>query len=169
MRHARPIAAVTLCCCAFGCTSSYVPRPSPRLSLIMEGGTYAYVRDGKKYEGGVLGGDLEEAVRGDPTAEEYASQFRTGMTAGLVLTTVGALGVVGGLVLTGADASQTTPGHPLPPTGPVVCGVGLVTELVGVIVGLNAAPHLFDAINAYNDALGSRAEAPPTPGPSPAR
>jgi hypothetical protein len=169
MRHARPIAAVTLCCCAFGCTSSYVPRPSPRLSLIMEGGTYAYVRDGKKYEGGMLGGDLEEAVRGVPAAEEYASQFRTGMTAGLVLTTIGSLGLVGGLVLTGAEASQTTPGQPLPPTGLVVCGLGLVTELVGVIVGLNAAPHLFDAINAYNDALGSRVEAPPTPAPSPAR
>ena len=115
----------------------------------------------------MLGGELEEAVRGDPTAEEYASQFRTGMTAGLVLTTVGTLGMVGGLVLTGAEAAQTTPGHSLPPTGLVVCGVGLVTELVGLIVALNAAPHLFDAINAYNDAVGSKVEAPTTPVPAP--
>jgi hypothetical protein len=133
----------------------------------MEGGTYAYVRDGKKYEGGILGGELEEAVRGDPTAEEYASQFRTGMTTGLVLTTVGTLGMVGGLVLTGAEAAQATPGQSLPPTGLVVCGVGLVTELVGLIVSLNAAPHLFDAINAYNDAVGSKVEAPATPVPAP--
>jgi hypothetical protein len=36
-------------------------------------------------------------------------------------------------------------------------------ELTGTIISINAQPHLFDAINAYNDGLldSSRAPSPP--------
>ena len=143
-----------------GCSSSYVPAASPRLSLIMEGGTYAFVRDGKKYEGGVTGGDIEEAVQGSPKAEEYAHEYKTGMTTGFAMTILGAAAAVGGLTLFGVQAAHQTSGDTLPPAGLLVASGGLIVELIGVAVASNALPHLFDAINAYNDALRASGDAP---------
>jgi hypothetical protein len=120
----------------------------------MDGGYYAYMRDGKKYEGGLFGGDIEEAVHGNPRAEEYARQYKTGTVTGFILSMLGAtaLGVGGGVV--GVQASQTSNGQSLPPTGLIVMGAGLVVEMTGLIIELNALPHLSDAINAYNDGVG---------------
>jgi hypothetical protein len=41
-----------------------------------------------------------------------------------------------------------------------VMGAGLVVELVGLGVELNAVPHFYDAINAYNDDVRPGAETP---------
>jgi UPF0716 family protein affecting phage T7 exclusion len=41
----------------------------------------------------------------------------------------------------------------LPVAGPVLLGAGLVADFVGLVVMLNAVPHLYDAVNAYNDGL----------------
>jgi hypothetical protein len=124
----------------------------------MESGTVAYVRDGKKYEGGLFGGNLEEAVRGSPRAQEYAHQYKNGMIAGFSLTMIGVAAEVGGLVLTGADAVRASQnGQSLPMTGPFIAVGGLLVEFVGLVIEAIAAPHLYDAINAYNDSLLVRA------------
>ncbi len=115
--------------------------------------------DGKKYEGGFLGGDIEEAVQGNREAEEYAHEFKGGMVTGFVATLLGAGGMVGGLILTGAEASQqpaNTQSVPVP--GLLLLAGGAVAYVAGLVVMLNAQPHLFDAINAYNDGLGGSAE-----------
>jgi hypothetical protein len=147
-----------------GCSSSYVPAVGPRLSVVMENGAPTYVRDGKKFEGGFLGGDIEDAVQGSPKAEEYAHEFKTGVTTGFALTMLGVAGILGGAAVTGAEASsqanQPGPGT-VPVTGLVVMGAGLLLELVGVGVELNAIPHFYDAVNAYNDDLRPGGSVPP--------
>jgi hypothetical protein len=124
----------------------------------MERGTYAYVREGRKYEGGLFGGELEEAVQGNPQAVEYARAYKTGKVTGFVLTLLGAAAAIGGIVLFATQATQTPSTQDVPPTGLFIAGGGLLVELAGSIVMLNAEPHMTDAINAYNDGLLS---APP--------
>jgi hypothetical protein len=142
------VAGVLTCSFSLGCTSDYMPRPGPRVSMVMDSGKIAYVRDGRKFEGGFLGGDIEEAVRGNPQAEEYASAYKTGMVTGFALTMIGAGAVLGGAVLA-ADESTQESTSPVPSL--VVLAGALAVELAGVVVTLNAQPHLYDAINAYND------------------
>ena len=136
-----------------GCGTSYVPAASPRVSIVMSGGAPGYVRDGETYEGGMFGGDIEEAVRGNPRAEQYAHEYKRGLVTGFALTMLGLAGVAGGVAVVGADTAQSTGGDQLPTAGLVLLAGGLVVELVGTMVTLGARPHLLDAINAYNDGL----------------
>jgi hypothetical protein len=117
----------------------------------MDSGKVAYVRDGKTYSGGWFGGDLEEAVKGNPTAEEYAREYKSGMITGFAATVLGIVGIAGGLTLTGFQSQQ--PNGQAPIAGLLVLGGGLVFYGVGLGVALNAMPHLYDAINAYNDGV----------------
>jgi hypothetical protein len=158
MRSYPPLVA-GLVSCTLGCSSAYVPQPGPRLSVIMDHGSLAYVRDGKKYEGGLFGGDIEEAVQGNAEAELYAHKYKTGMEAGFATTMGGVAGLLGGLVVTGLGAESQTKNLTVPVTGLVIMGVGLVAYLTGAFVMLNAVPHLYDAVNAYNDGV------PPPPAP----
>lgn len=136
-----------------GCASSYVPRPGPRLSLVMDSGAIAYVREGRTYRGGVFGNQLVEAVEGNEKAEEYARSYQGGAVAGFALTLVGLTGALGGAALVGAEVNEA-PNDPSHATaGWLVAGAGLVIELIGVAVSLSAVPHLYDAINAYNDGV----------------
>jgi hypothetical protein len=168
------VALVAIAATASGCTSSYLPRPGPRLSLAMEDGSYAYVRDGQKFEGGLFGGQIEEAVHGNPEAEEYAREYKTGMITGFTTSVLGAVGAGAGLGLSIGDAAQ--PNGPSPWTGLGIACVGAAVELIGAIIELNALPHVFDAVNAYNDGLPPQAgrDGPPAappgaelPAPSP--
>jgi hypothetical protein len=155
--HHRDAATAFFLCLTVGCTSSYLPQPSPRVSLVMEGGSYAYVRDGRKYEGGLFGGDIDKVVQGNPKAEKYAHEYKTGMVTGFILTTIGVVGAAGGLTVLTVDASQSrSPGSSVPPTGLIIAGAGLFVEIVGAILELNAIPHVFDAVNAYNDGPACR-------------
>lgn len=125
----------------------------------MESGSLAYVRDGKKYEGGMLGGDIEEAVRGNPRAEQYAHDYKSGMVTGFALSMVGIAGMVGGLTVEGIqEANHPTGSQSVPVTGLVIFGAGLLLDLVGSGMMLGAVPHLYDAVNAFNDGV-----APPSP------
>lgn len=134
-----------------GCSSAYVPVQSPRLSFAIENGHAIYWRDGQKFDGGLFGGSIEEAVRGNPHSEEYARQYKTGTEAGFGLMLGGLGAVIGGSAVAMAEDGRGNVGGPAL-TGLGLMGVGLVSYLVGAIVALNAAPHLWDAINAYNDA-----------------
>jgi hypothetical protein len=121
--------------------------------MVIEGGSIAYERDGKRYEGGLFGGDIEEAVKGNPKAEEYAREFRTGMIEGFVGTMLGIGGILGGASLVGAEASQTGSNSNATTPGLAVTGVGFVAYIVGACIMMSAAPHAYDAVNAYNDGL----------------
>jgi hypothetical protein len=153
------------------CTSDYLPRPGPRLSMVQESGSLVYVRDGKKIEGGFLGGGIEDAVQGVPQAEAYAHQYKSGMVTGFALTLVGVAGIIGGLTLTTTEASsqpnQSSNNSSAVLPGLLVMGAGAIVEIIGTIVMSSAQPHLFDAVNAYNDGVESRGGAPaPAPVPT---
>lgn len=68
-----------------GCSSSYMPVNSPGLSMVQEGGTVAFVRDGTKNDGGLFGGRIEEAVRGNREAEEQAHEYKNRLIGGAAL------------------------------------------------------------------------------------
>ena len=154
-RPSRAVAgAALLASLTVGCSSSYVPASSPRVSLVMKGGTYSYARDGKEFEGGLFGGEIEEAVRGNPEAEEYARSYKDGMLTGFALSLVGVAAAVGGATVVGASLGQNESNvSSLGAAGLAITTGGLITEIVGLIVEANAVTHVFDAVNAYNDGL----------------
>jgi hypothetical protein len=158
----RPHApAIVLVACTSACSSAYIPQPGPRVSVVVDSGSLAYVRDGKTYPGGFLGGDIEDAVKGNPRAEEYAHDYKTGMVTGFALSMLGVAGMVGGLTLTGIEAGRTSGDQPLPLTGLVIAGAGVILDLIGSGLMMGAVPHLYDAVNAFND--GVTPSVPPRP------
>jgi hypothetical protein len=166
------VLVVLLAPTSLGCASSYVPRPGPHVALVQDGGTISYVRDGVKYDGGIFGGDIDQAVSGSPRAEEYASQYKNGMTTGFVLTMIGSVGLIGGASLLGAEEAQTPSWDSTTTTAMIVMLSGLVVELVGAGIAARAQTHLYDAVNVYNDDVDTgwlRAAppgfAPPAPPP----
>jgi hypothetical protein len=150
--RARAVALVALLApTSLGCASSYVPRPGPHVALVQDGGTISYVRDGVKYDGGIFGGDIDEAVRGSQRAEEYAHEYKSGMTTGFITTMIGALGTIGGAVWMGDAAGQTPISNSGVTTATIVMLSGIVVELIGAGIAARAQTHLFDAVNSYND------------------
>jgi hypothetical protein len=168
--RARAVVLVALLApTSLGCASSYVPRPGPHVALVQDGGTISYVREGTKYDGGIFGGDIDEAVSGSPRAEEYARQYKSGMTTGFIMTMVGALGAIGGAVWMGDAASQTPVSNSAMTSATIVLVSGIVVELIGAGIAARAQTHLFDAVNAYNDDVdtGRVRAAPQVYGPPP--
>jgi hypothetical protein len=146
-----------------GCSSAYIPRRSAHLSMRMDSGSLAYERDGKKFVGGLFGGDLEAAVQGVPLAEKYAAEYRTGVTGGFVLVLAGAAGVAAGASLGTIEYSQR--GSSVP--GWSTIGAGLVAYVAGLVWMLSSQPHLYDAVNAYNDGVDGPPEPTPPVAPAP--
>ena len=106
--------------------------------------------------GGPSGQKIEEAVAGDPRAEEYILRYKAGTSTGLTLAWAGILTSLGGAVVVLADIGENPNQQSLSTAstaGFALAGVGLVVELIGVLVNVNAKAHLFDAVNAFNDGL----------------
>jgi hypothetical protein len=169
MKLRRAVGAVLVCTltvASTGCSTAYMPRPSPRVQVIMKGGTPAYVREGKVYEGGIFGGDLDEAVRGNPEAESHARTYQNSMIGGFLATLAGGVSMGGGLVLFAADSAQTSSDRSSSRqmvAGTLVLG-GLAAYVAGIVLLSTAQPHHWDAINVYNDGLPeSSPYAPPRP------
>jgi hypothetical protein len=169
MRARDLVILAPLGCLTLGCSSSYRPVANQHVAIVVDGLSYtglkySYYRDGKKYEGSWLGGEIEEAVHGNARAEDYAREYRTGMTAGLLLDIAGIGMALGGAAVFAADASHSstaTPGQTssgVPLTGFYIAIAGLVVDLIGSAVSINAVTHLFDAVNAYNDGATSTKE-----------
>jgi hypothetical protein len=49
----------------------------------------------------------------------------------------------------------------LPVTGLAMMGAGLIVDLIGLVLVARATPHLWDAVNAYNDGAGAAAAGGP--------
>lgn len=134
-----------------------MPQRSPRVQLIERHGAPVFVRDGNVYEGGAFGGGLEDAVRGNPQAEEHARAYRHGMVGGLVATLLGTGLMVGSLATLPRESDREDRSTPTVPL--TLFAAGLASYVTGSILLLNAQPHMWDAINIYNDGL------PPPYGP----
>jgi hypothetical protein len=147
-------AALALACGGAACAPpSYMPRPSPRIQVVSEGSSIALVREGRIYRAGTLGGGLVEAVQGNPRAEEEAKSFEKKTTAGFVLSILGAVsvGVSGGILV--ANQLSRSPSDTLNGASLGLAIGGVTFSLVGSLVLQSAAPHVWNAINIYNDSL----------------
>ncbi|MET0595884.1 MAG: hypothetical protein ABW133_24505 [Polyangiaceae bacterium] len=156
MNFRRTISAVGLSAFALaGCSTSYAPKPHPRVAIVMQGGTPVYIREGRVFPGGGFGGDLREAVEGNPEAEEHAKSYRTNMIAGVSSALVGIASAVAGSAM--YIGNSTGPENERDSTAQAIGGTmavsGVLAYATGMFLMLNAQPHLWDAVNAYNDGV----------------
>ncbi|MEI9938815.1 MAG: hypothetical protein WDO69_16470 [Pseudomonadota bacterium] len=145
-----------------GCSSSYEPARSPRIETVVDGGYPTFVKDGAHFGSPALGTGLVDAVRGNPRAEHHARVGRNLIVGGFVLDLVGLGTEIGGLVVLAHD--QT--GQSDAPASGLAVGLvvgGLVAVATGTVMIMSGQPHVYDAINIYNDGLSTQ----PTPAPSP--
>ncbi len=147
---------------ALGCTSTYEPRRGPRLSVLLENGGPVLVKRGQRFPIG-LGDGLVEAVADNPEATEHALEFRDRNTTGLLMAVGGLLLEIGSSVLlvqqvVATDNRRGETG-PLLPVALGGLGVSLVLEVAGLVYVSSAPPHLWDAINRYNDDATAACEA----------
>lgn len=146
-----------------GCSTSYTPRPSPRVAVVFEDGAPALEKNGTTNKIGPFGGGLVEAVEGVPEAEDHASTFRGRMIGGFVMSLAGAVAGGLGLGLLIANQAKDDPEDGLRNASLGLAFGGLGLSLTGSILMASAQPHFWDAINVYNDAV-SPVPYPPPPG-----
>jgi hypothetical protein len=136
------------------------------VSVVQVGGTPSYARDGKIYQGGLGGGELEEAVRGNPEAEQHARDYRAGTISGLVSVLVGGVGMCVGVGLLAADGAARDHNSGRQISGAALAGGGLAAYIAGLVLVINAQPHMWDAINIYNDGVRPPPAPPSRPRPA---
>lgn len=150
---------------AVGCSSSYLPQARGRVAITMQNGQVTYVRDGRQYPHGILGGGLEDAVVGNPAAMAAAHEYTSRMTTGIVGVLLGTAGLVGGMTWVGYQAGSESNGDnvglPL-----ALTVVGLVVMCVGAGYAASAEPYRWDAINMFNE-FNEGGAPPPMPLPAP--
>jgi hypothetical protein len=142
---------------ALACGTTYQPRSSPRVGLVVHHGSVVYVQNGRETPIGAMGGDLPGLVAATPAAAAHARKARTELGVGVPSYVVGLGGVVVGLtVLSG-------------PIGWVVLGVGAC--LGGTGLGLMGAgvTNAIDAVNMHNDHVGGEADSGVAPAAGSAR
>jgi|SRR6185369_3538846 len=166
----RGLAVVLVVAFTAGCSSSYEPARSPRIVTVVEGGQPTFVKNGERIGGPAFGSGLADAVASNPEAERQASIGRNLVLGGFVLDLVGLGSVIGGTVV---FAKQDSPNEPSPAGTALVLG-GVAAVLAGSVLILAGQPHIYDAVNIYNDSLEPRTPRvdptlpPPPTQPSPA-
>ena len=147
--------AVALAAALTACTSSYVPQSRGRVGMILQGGAQAYVRDGRIYPHGFLGGGLLRAVAGNPAAERAAREYHDRQRTGLLVGLGGMLcsAIAAGAMLSDLPAANAPVDDHAPdvPTAAWVAAGCLIASMGGVGYILTAEPYRYDAINIFND------------------
>jgi hypothetical protein len=135
--------ALAIACFSAACSTTYSPRPSGRIGVIIDHGAALYVKDGQRVPIGPLGGDLGSLVGSSPAAAARARRAHGQLAAGVPIYVGGIATLVIGLAL-----SWT-------PLGWIVVGVGATS--IGSGLGLMGAgfTNAVDAINIHNDAVGA--------------
>jgi hypothetical protein len=123
---------------------------TPRVQVVQTSSGLAFVRAGKQYEAGVFGGGLGEAVSGVPEAVEHANTYSNLQLGGFVFV-VGGAASYGAAIATLGNARADADGNVDLSTPYIFLGSGAVLSLVGLMLHAAAPPHLWDAINIYND------------------
>ncbi len=151
----------TLAC--LGCSSHYMPRANGRVAITMQNGQWMYVRDGQFYSHGLLGGELQRAVAGNPAAEAAAAEYHDRMRDGILEVVLGSIAMTGGAAYAAATAAQDPGGRPNV-TAPLLFALGgMVLMFVGTGELATAEPYRWDAINLFND--GAEPSHPPSLSP----
>lgn len=148
------VLCVSLLYTTAGCTS-YVPRPSSSIRMVMDGGSSQFVKNGAVIQKGALGGSLIEAMKDVPAAQQHARTYRAMNIAGFTVYGVGLLGMVIGGLIWPVSKNYTVP------VALIGSGGGLGVIGLGVVAG--SGPQLLDAINLYNDSIEPDSKAPVAP------
>lgn len=127
--------------------SSYEPRPSPRIAAVHINGR-VYVRDGQRYEIGLLGGNGEALVAGNDAATTLARKHQHKAIWGWSLFGLGlATSITGNALVFSRDANDRPPGLVIVPL------LGLLPLVASAVLLASARHDLVNAVNIYNDAL----------------
>jgi len=169
----RSRAAALLFAIAFtssACSSTYVPRPSPRISVVLKHGSPMLVKAGREYQLGSFGAGLLDAVEGNPAAEEQAEMFRSRNITGFLMT-LGSTPVLASGAALGVSSMFSNPqsSDGLAIAGGFLMSAGLGLAIAGLVLGVSAPRHFWDAINIYNDGVLPPPAAPYPTYPPPAR
>jgi hypothetical protein len=153
-RPSLPVAAVAatlvVAVAAAGCVTTYQPRPGPRISRVT--GNVTFVREGRTYNMGLLGGGAEELVAGDARAVEYARAYHRRMRLAGILYITGLVAIVAGAAIESSNEGSLAKG-----AGAGLFAAGVVSSLpVSLYLISTGAPLLTDAVNVYNDDLERR-------------
>jgi hypothetical protein len=168
----RALLALTLAAsvASAACSSNYIPQSRGRVSIILDSGSPAYVRDGVTFKHGLLGGGLARAVRGHPQAEAAAREYRSRIGTGLLVSLLGTACVVGSTVSVAVRADDIDDQDEVPIELWTMLGC-TVLLFAGVGYAASAEPYRWDAINIFNDAYNPGPmpyPGPYLPGPAPA-
>ncbi|HEY0467471.1 MAG TPA: hypothetical protein VGC79_24895 [Polyangiaceae bacterium] len=142
-----------------GCSSSYEPARSPRITTLVRGGYPTFVKDGQRIGSPAFGTGLVDAVRDNPRAEHHARVGRNLIAAGWVTYLVGLGTGIGGIAVLAHD--NTTLSTQQSNVGTALLLTSAATLLAGGVLLLCGQPHIYDAVNIYNDGLEARV--PPAP------
>lgn len=146
------------------CSTGYVPRTPGRIAVTLDGGQYAYVRDGQRHRHGLFGGGLVDAVRGVPAAEAAADEYHDRMRDGFLVGIGGLLcsGVAFGVAV--GQSLDDQPDRHASTAAWVALGCAVAMG-GGFIYMASAEPYRWDAINIFNDTMEARGTAPFAPPP----
>ncbi|HJX64145.1 MAG TPA: hypothetical protein VJ860_09360 [Polyangia bacterium] len=132
--------ALTVALLQAACSTTYQPRPTGRVGLVIHYAAPVYVKDGREVPIGPFGGDLASLVADTPAAATHARKSHTQLAIGVPTYLTGVAGVIVGIaVLSG-------------PVGWVVIGVGALTAGTGLGFMGSGVAHSIDAVNIHNDA-----------------
>ena len=154
----RALAVVLVLSVGAGCTSSYEPARSPRIETVIYGGQPTFVKDGVHIGSAVWGTGLVDAVEGNPEAQHHAEVGRNLIAGGFVMSLVGLAGEIGGLAVLVHDNNQQPAQNDAQASGLAVGLLvgGLAVALAGSVMMMAGQPHVYDAVNIYNDSLVAR-------------
>jgi len=146
----RPIASVIVVAFLGGCSTQFIPRAPGRVGVTMEDGKLVYVRDGQRYEHGLFGGGLVDAVHGNAAATTAANEFHGRVRSGFIAGMIGLAATIGGTTFALEEAGNDRGDAAL--ASALVALGGLILAGVGAGYATSAEPYRLDAINIFNDA-----------------
>ena len=165
MTSRRPLAAVSAALLAqAACAStSYTPRSDGRIATILVDGHPALSKNGKTIPAN--GDCLEEAVAGNPAAEEHARSYSHGVHLSIAENLIGLGAFIAGTLV--VVPKKDAMGMDLPVSserqtvGTILFVGGLVSLIVSGFQMATAQAHFTDAINVYNDGVAPWPVPPP--------
>ena len=159
LRPLRRLALSMALLSLLSCSSSYRPVRSARIATTLDSGELTLLKGDQAYSVGVIGTELVQAVQGNPAAEEHARAFRNKMITGWTFYGVGVGVTLAGAGLLGTGIADSDAGNEGVGLGITAAGLGFLFAGMGFI--MNGQPHLFDAINIYNDGVDASFRAVP--------
>jgi hypothetical protein len=153
LAKAAPLLLATLTALP-ACSSSYMPRPGPRIAIMQHVGNPVLVKNGRQYNIGFFGDGLIDAVEDNEAALERAESFRTRTITSFAMELGGVLFAIGGTGLVTSEAvneRREVTGAALLGASMAFAGIGLM--IAGIFVMSSAPPEFYDAINIYNDSV----------------